>query len=444
MGIAAVTAVLKDLLNNGVIANDLATVIGTVRVTARAPDRVFAGGTSTEPSQLNLFLYHVSPNAAWRNVDFPARDSLGGRLTNPPLALDLHYLLTAYGGEDFHSEILLGYAMQLMHDTPVLTRQAIRAALTPTSPVTPSLLPPAYAGLAAADLADQIELIKITPHVMTTEEMSKLWAAFQSHYRPTAAYNVSVVLIENARSSKSPLPVLSRGPVDPVTNRDRGVVVQADLLPPFPAIDSAVPPSSQTVVRMGENLLLQGHHLDGASALVDFRHLKSGRTLRLSIVGPPTEPQLTVQIPPDPPIAPVPITDPLHPDNWQIGQYTAAAVVDTGGPDPKISNEVGVVLAPRIIAPIGVSIAAGEVTFTVTISPRVYRGQRARLIVRDVELIADALTTDLSATLIFRGPQSELPTGLQRVRLRVDGVESILIDRSGPYPIFDPAAQVTI
>jgi hypothetical protein len=444
MAIAAVTAVIKDLLNNGIIANDLATTIGTVRVTSRAPDRVFSGGTSSEPSQLNLFLYHVAPNAAWRNVDFPSRDSLGERLKNPPLALDLHYLLTAYGAEDFHSEILLGYAMQLMHETPILTRAAIRAALTPTSPISPSILPPSYAGIAASDLADQVELIKITPHVMSTEEMSKLWAAFQSHYRPTAAYSVSVVLIENARSAKKPLPVLSRGPVDPMTNRDRGVIVQPNLLPPFPTLEEAVPPNAQTVVIMGDNLTLTGHHLTGATINGAFRHLKSGTLLTLNSTGTPTDTEVVIQIPPDPPLVPPPTASPLNPDNWQIGQYSAAAVVDTGGPAPRVSNEVGVVLAPRITAPIGVAIASGVVTLTVTVSPRVWRGQRARLIVRDVELIADPLTTDLSSTLTFRADQAELPTGNQRVRLVIDGAESILIDRTGPVPVFDPAAQVTI
>ena len=55
-----------------------------------------------------------------------------GCLSNPPLALNnLHYLLSAYSGGDLHAEILLGYAMQLLHEMPVLTRAAIRTAPTP-------------------------------------------------------------------------------------------------------------------------------------------------------------------------------------------------------------------------------------------------------------------------------------------------------------------------
>ena len=54
------------------------------------------------------------------------------RLANAPLALDLHYLLSVYSGGDLHAEILLGYAMQLLHEMPVLTRDAIRTALNPS------------------------------------------------------------------------------------------------------------------------------------------------------------------------------------------------------------------------------------------------------------------------------------------------------------------------
>ena len=101
----------------------------------------------------------------------PTRAPNGDRITNPPLALDLSYLLTAYGSADFHAEALLGYAMSVFHEMPVLTRDAIRAAI-PVPP--PGTLPNA---LTNANLADQIEQIKIIPQVMSVEELSKIWSA---------------------------------------------------------------------------------------------------------------------------------------------------------------------------------------------------------------------------------------------------------------------------
>ena len=210
LAIASVTAVLKDLLNNGLIDHDVPATVGNVRVSALSPDRIDITSQSQQ-SQLNLFLYQVTPNAGWRNADLPARNGNGERVSNPPLALNLHYLLTAFGALEFHSEILLGYGMQLLHETPVLTRDAIRTALAPPSPVGGGgNLPPEMQKLFTSELAEQVEQIKIFPETLNTEEISRMWTAFSAHYRPTAAYQVSVVLIESKQATKSALPVRAR------------------------------------------------------------------------------------------------------------------------------------------------------------------------------------------------------------------------------------------
>jgi hypothetical protein len=51
---------------------------------------------------------------------------------------------------------------------------------------------------------------EITPQSLSTEEISRLWSAFCAHYRPTAAYMSSVVLIESRRSTRPSLPVQKR------------------------------------------------------------------------------------------------------------------------------------------------------------------------------------------------------------------------------------------
>ena len=86
LALAGVTYVLRDLLNDGLINNN--TLDSDVRVTARPPARDPSAATAQE-SQLNLFLYQVSPNTGWRNASLPSRDFGGARITNPPLALDL-------------------------------------------------------------------------------------------------------------------------------------------------------------------------------------------------------------------------------------------------------------------------------------------------------------------------------------------------------------------
>jgi Pvc16 N-terminal domain len=187
LAIASVSFVLVDLLSNGIIERNLSSSIGDVIVTALPPDKVDALQQDGK-SQLNLFLYNVTYNQGWRNEGYTSRNADGDRIGNPPLALDLHYLLTAYGAEQFHSEILLGYGMQLFHETPFLPRAAIQEALSAPTQVTDASMsiPSSMLNLFTSGLANQVEMIKIWPQTLTTEEISRLWTAFQAKYRSTA------------------------------------------------------------------------------------------------------------------------------------------------------------------------------------------------------------------------------------------------------------------
>src|SRR5260370_1582923 len=120
LAIAAVSAVLRDLLNNAMIDHGISTTLGSpITVTALPPDRIKTG--DTEQPQLNIFLYHVASNAGWSNSGLPSPDTQGNRTANAPLALALYYLLSAYGKNDFDCHILLPYAMQMWHETPLLS-----------------------------------------------------------------------------------------------------------------------------------------------------------------------------------------------------------------------------------------------------------------------------------------------------------------------------------
>lgn len=256
LAIASVTAVLKDLLNNALIDHDVDASIGEVIVSTLPPDRIDALDPQKK-SRLNLFMYQVTPNAGWRNVGLPSRNTNGERVSNPPLAIDLHYLLTAYGAEELHAEILLGYGMQLLHETPVLTRDAIRRSLTPPSSVVGGGdLPPALAALFTSELAEQVEQIKISPSALSTEEISRMWSAFQAKYRPTAVYQVSVVLIESRGTTRSALPV-----------RARKVKVIPFKQPIIEQINSRSTPADEIVsgqpILAGFQLVLVGTQLSG-------------------------------------------------------------------------------------------------------------------------------------------------------------------------------------
>lgn len=438
LAIAAVTAVLKNRLINIMNSAEVTGAVGgTVEVSTQPIDLI-----DVKDKLINLFMYHVTSNMGWRNASLPSHDSNGNRISNPPLAIDLHYLLTAYNTDNYIAEIMLGYAMQLLHEAPVLAREEIRKVLAPPPPPPPPEFPLA---LGASNLADQVEQIKISPQSMNIEEMSKLWTAFQAKYRPSAAYHVSVVLIESKSKTKSPLPVLTRGPVDPVTKVERGIVAQPDLVPPYPTIQEAVPPNNQVAIRMGEVLTLRGHHLEGAKAII-FKYAPSQQILTLPVMLGGTYSEIKVQIP-DPASTPVPPPNsPQNSDNWQAGLYSITVAIQKLGKPDLISNEIAAALAPK--AKITTTVAAAQLDVKLECIPKIRKNQKINLWVGDQEIVPQPLVFDAhdqAAEINFSLTIADWPSSQpQVVRLRIDGIDSICIDRTKPILIFDPSQQVTI
>lgn len=424
LAIAGVTAVLRDRLNDGLVNHNVAGLLGsTVTVSVLAPDRVVPVD-GTESSQLNLFLYQVMPNASWRNEGLPAHDSSGRqRLSNPPLALDLFYLISAYSGGDLHAEILLGYAMQLMHEFPILTRDMVRTALTP-SPDVGVVLPPALRALADCGLADQLELLRITPQTLGTEESSKLWSATQSSFRPTAAYQVSLVLIEATQPTRSPLPVLSRGEVNPISGRERGVAVGPSLIPALPGIDAILPSGAQPVARLGETIVLRGHHLNGGSRQVLLNSDRFDIDEALAASGPDSGERMELVIP----LA--------RSADFPVGVYEAAASLVM--PDETLSrssNRLGFTLAPNI-SNLPQNVARngdGDALVSIDFTPELRAGQRASLLVGQQEVLPQSFSAPAS-TLDFLIVDAE--PGEYLIRLRIDGIDSPIVDYASTPPSF--------
>ena len=433
LAIAAVTAALKDLLNDGLLNHDLSPV-GSISVTAVPPDRVVTG--QTEPNQLNLFLYQVTPNLGWRNAGLPTRDRSGVRLTANPLALDLHYLLTAYGSQDLNAEILLGYAMHLLHETPVLTRAQLRTVLGAPSPVDGTILPGPFGNLSAVDLADQIELIKLSPVYLSTEDLSKLWTAMQARYRPTMGYIASVVLIEPSNLGRAAQPVLRRGA------NDSGPVAVAA---PFPTLASVRPEASELLpaMRLGDDLLVTGTSFDDpATTTAVFEDIVSGDVHELVPIPVQLPTSIRLHLPS---IA----EDANAMADWSIGLYRLMLRVTQPNVPAWTTNNLSIALSP-IITVTPLNAAPGDVNLTVTCTPRLRPEQFAHAsLLFGSRAVAPTNINNPGdptqpTTLDFTVPA--VAAGEYMVRLRVSGIDSVPAIISGTPPVFniDPNQRVTV
>jgi hypothetical protein len=413
LAVAGVTSVLRDLLNDGIVNHNVSGIVGSsVLVTTLPPDKVVKDN-GTEATQLNLFLRHVTPNQGWRNEGLPSADGSGRtRLTHPALALDLHYVLSAYGAAELHAEILLGYAMQLLHEQPVIARRAIRKALQP-SPDVGTTLPPALRALADSGLQDQVEQLRIMPEFLSSEDLSKFWTATLTHYRPCAAYQVSVVLIQAEDPTSLPLPVLTRG-----------LRVEPNLLPPFPSLTSVVPADKQPVVHLGKTVTLHGSHLLGTApevVLVNDR-FQIEEPLAPDAGGKATKMPFTIPV--------------ARAADFPAGIYRVSARLTLAGDvEPRETNQLALTLAPHITGlPIAVPRdGAGTATVTLTFTPAVRAGQTVRLVLGQQEFGPAPFTAPATA-VTFTIPDA--PVGNHLARLRIDGIDSPIIDPAKTPPEF--------
>jgi hypothetical protein len=409
LAIAAVTATLQNMLNDtqGGIAATLPSGVpanlglSSVSVTTKPLDK--ARGPTDNTNQVNIFLYQTLPNAAMRNLDMP-RQVRPGETAQPPVALTLHYLLSAYGKDDNDTvaHVILGQAMRIFHDNALLDQQAIKDAL------------------AGNDLHEQVERVRLTPLPLSSDEIAKLWTAFQTQYRISAAYRADVVLIESRHASRAPLPVLMRGPAD------SGVGSQTDLIPPFPAISNAQPPNQQASAKPGDLVTISGFHLDGD--LVSARFSSSRLAVPRIVPASGTANQVTATVPNDP-------------ANLPAGFYTIAVIVTKAGQPDRFTNEFALQIAPTISNITPKTAPAGNVTLNVTCAPEVQPAQRVSLLFGNLEILAQPFTAQ-TGTLVFQ--INSAATGDYFLRLRVDGVDSLLVDRTVTPPRFDPKQKVTI
>lgn len=423
LAISAVSAVLQFYLTN--IYGPLHSMFGgTITVSSQAPDLVqnkFNNLTATE-NQVNIFMHQVTYNPGWRNVALPSLQADGKTLSqSPPLALDLHYLLTVYGSADWQAEGLLGYAVMMFHQNPIISRSDINFALT-NLPAGNDLNQP----LQSCGLADQIEMIKITPATLGREEMAWLWTALKADYRPTFPFQVSVVLMQPQQNPALSLPVIRR---------------QFQTMSMQPSqILAVTPPNNQPAAQFTDPVTVTGEFLTNVTQ-VALSNTRMGVEFTVPVSNV-TATSFTC----------VPGAQTTYPNGIPAGVYTLAAQILASNSTPaaivvqQTTDELPVALAPTLTAQTATPVANPDGTPTVlvtitNISPGVWEGQTVALSLSSqtappppgvlynitASLTAPALPPGQNSwtTLTFEFPNT-LPVGQSFLgRLSVDGVSSI-------------------
>lgn len=406
LGIAGVTAVLESMLNS--VFNPGAG-LGSVTISAYAPDVVQTSlDVGKGVNQINLFLHQVTHNAAWRNVGMPSLGPDGStQLKNPPLALDLHYLLTAYSAEDGFAEALLGYALLMLHQFPMLSRSQVTNALASLAPTHPL-----FTLLKSGGLSQQMELLKITPDTLGREEMAWIWTALKADYRPTYAFQVTVVLLQPQGAESSPLPVLQ-------------TVIPIQPGPP-PLISQVNVPTGQAGAALNDQVTLVGQTL-GNVALVRLVNQRFGFAYQPDI----TPSQVTATL--------VTFDVPNDPVNLPAGEYTVSALfTNASGDIIQSTNSLALGIAPTIdmtVRPPVVTNTVAGTTITVNCTPQVQQRQIISLSMGGTSVPAQPFLT-ITPQVSFLFPSPGLAAGNYVIRLQVDGVESAVTWTAKPKPAF--------
>lgn len=418
LAIAAVTATLRNLLAHVAdpFPGEPDSNLHDTQITTLPLDKA---GQNSGRNEINLFMYQTLYNPTWRNIE-PMR-SRPGESGPSAVALNLGYLLTAYGrdNDEVLSHRLLGRAMALLADNAVLSPTNIAQAL------------------AGNDLHQQPERVRLSPQVLSTEEMSKLWTMLQSKYRPSVAYQVSVVLLDSALPIKAPLPVLRR------SLSGSGASVQLNVVPPFPALTALAPPNGQPSARLGppdvpsrgDVLSLAGHHLSSSDGqpVVRFRHTLRKESLQLTDLIERSANSIRIRLPD-------------AASDLPAGSYlVSVSVLDASGaiPTSRETNAIPFSLSPRIyqlhVEP-AVEVSAGP-TLTVRCTPPVWPGQRVSILIGDREI---PMLTPAQKTDVLTFALGKISTGDYLIRLRVDGIDSLVVDYTTTPPSFDETQRVKL
>lgn len=181
--IAAVSEQLVSLLSDRIREREDVGTVDPDSVALISPDEV---GEESDV-RLGVYLYTVTENPTMNNADRTRTEET--RYRDPPLALDLEYLVTAYPGSSDGEETvrsvtqqrLLGLAMQIFHDNAHIDTEHLAGA------------------------SDEDADPKIAVDSEPIDVLTGLWSSFDgASFAPSITYHVGPVFIDSQREESIP------------------------------------------------------------------------------------------------------------------------------------------------------------------------------------------------------------------------------------------------
>ena len=155
----------------GDVTQTLTDLLRGLDVTLDSPAALPTGGEA-DFKKLNLFLYQVMENPFAKNQQWLSPST--GVQEYPPLAVNLHYLLTPYAKDPISAHQVLSHAMAILYDNAIVPGPQLSGALSTT-----------------------VEQLAIVLCPMTLEELTRIWNALQTPYRLSVCYEVRIPLIRS-------------------------------------------------------------------------------------------------------------------------------------------------------------------------------------------------------------------------------------------------------
>jgi hypothetical protein len=129
---------------------------------------------------ISLFLYRIAANTSRRNL--PPTTGPDGRRFRPPLPVDLFYIATAWAPTAVRQQRLLGWAIRMFEDVPVL----------------PTGLLNNYG--PEPEIFKQGETVEIIFDSLTLQDLNNFWGVSKSSLQLSVGYIARMLFIQSSMS----------------------------------------------------------------------------------------------------------------------------------------------------------------------------------------------------------------------------------------------------